>query len=125
MYLRCNFIDKQSVSYKEQASKDKEIEQLWQKVVKNGELLPLADKVFTRKVLAALSGISEKRVNKVREKAYTKIQVRWEKYKQKLAEKEKKPEVEIEKVKDIQLGSNIQDWIEQIKALNQISVMEK
>jgi len=125
MYLRCNFIDKQSVSYKEQASKDKKIEQLWQKVVKNGELLPLADKVFTRKVLAALSGISEKRVNKVREKAYTKIQVRWEKYKQKLAEKEKKPEVEIEKVKDIQLGSNIQDWIEQIKALNQISVMEK
>jgi hypothetical protein len=110
---------------KQQEQKDKDNEELWQKVVKDGKLLPLSDKVYTKKVLAALSNISEKKVNKVREKAYAKIQEKWEEYKQKLAEKEKEPDVEIEKVKDIKLGSDIQDWIEKIKALNQTSVMEK
>jgi hypothetical protein len=125
VHLRCNFINEQSLPQEQQESEEKEIEELWQKVVKDGELLPLSNGVFTKKVLAKLSGLSPKNVNKVREKAYAKIQARWEEYKQKLAEKEKEPDVEIEKVKDIQLGSNIQGWIEKIIALNQTSVMEK
>ena len=125
VYLRGNFINEQCLPKKQQEQKDKDNEELWQKVVKDGKLLPLSDGVFTKKVLAKLSGLSPKNVNKVREKAYAKIQEKWEEYKQKLAEKEKEPDVEIEKVKDIKLGSDIQDWIEKIKALNQTSVMEK
>jgi len=110
---------KQEAEQKEKETDQASMAELWQEVCdENGQLLPVDDRNITKRLLSRLTGKSEKHcAGKRREKAYRKLEEKYEKF---LASQEQKKSIaETPEEKAPKKLQSFKEWDDLVEALGQ------